>query len=532
MTSRLYRDEAIILRTYKLGEADRIIVMLTRHHGQVRAVAKGVRRTTSRFGARLEPFSMTDVQLHAGRTLDVVTQAEIIDPFGRAVSADYAMFTCASTMVETAERLSADDGDLGTEASPQQYLLLAGALAAMSHRRHAPGLILDSYLLRALALGGWAPSCYDCALCGAPGPRWGGVRVLPLGRRRRGRAVHDGAPGCPTLRRLGRGRRLRSARALPGLRTRLGLHDLVPGAAPALPRTGGKGITMTDVARDMTVEAAPPLHRPGLTPPVLPAASLPQHVAVVMDGNGRWANARGLPRTEGHRVGEANMLDVAAGAIEIGVKELSVYAFSTENWRRSPGEVRFIMGFARKVLRVQRDVLNSWNVRLRWIGRTPRLWKSVLHELREAERVTAHNTGLILNLCINYGGRAEIADATRAIAEDVAAGRLKASSINEKTIQRYLYSPTMRDVDLFIRTGDEQRTSNFLMWSSSYAELYFSPLAWPDFNRTELWKACEAYAGRERRYGGAVDKVLHEEPTDAEDPEDDEADESPHHDGK
>jgi len=154
VTSRLYRDEAIILRTYKLGEADRIIVMLTRHHGQVRAVAKGVRRTTSRFGARLEPFSMTDVQLHAGRTLDVVTQAEIIDPFGRVVSADYAMFTC----------------DLGTEASPQQYLLLAGALAAMSHRRHAPGLILDSYLLRALALGGWAPSCYDCALCGAPGP--------------------------------------------------------------------------------------------------------------------------------------------------------------------------------------------------------------------------------------------------------------------------------------------------------------------------------------------------------------------------
>ena len=170
MTSRLYRDEAIVLRTYKLGEADRIIVMLTRHHGHVRAVAKGVRRTSSRFGARLEPFSMIDVQLHAGRNLDVVTQAEIIDPFGRAVCADYAMFTCASTMVETAERLSADDGDLGTEASPQQYLLLAGALAAMAHRRHAPGLILDSYLLRALALGGWAPSCYDCALCGAPGP--------------------------------------------------------------------------------------------------------------------------------------------------------------------------------------------------------------------------------------------------------------------------------------------------------------------------------------------------------------------------
>ena len=182
MTSRLYRDEAIILRTYKLGEADRIIVMLTRHHGQVRAVAKGVRRTTSRFGARLEPFSMTDVQLHAGRTLDVVTQAEIIDPFGRTVSADYAMFTCASTMVETAERLSADDGDLGTEASPQQYLLLAGALAAMSHRRHAPGpgwLGALVFRLRPVRRPRTPP--------GLPHPgRWGGVRVLPLGRRRRG----------------------------------------------------------------------------------------------------------------------------------------------------------------------------------------------------------------------------------------------------------------------------------------------------------------------------------------------------------
>ena len=170
MTSRLYRDEAIVLRTYKLGEADRIIVLLTRHHGQVRAVAKGVRRTSSRFGARLEPFSMIDVQLHAGRNLDVVTQAEIIDPFGRAVCADYAMFTCASTMVETAERLSADDGDLGTEASPQQYLLLAGALAAMSHRRHAPRTHPGLLPAAGPGPGGWGASCYDCALCGALGP--------------------------------------------------------------------------------------------------------------------------------------------------------------------------------------------------------------------------------------------------------------------------------------------------------------------------------------------------------------------------
>lgn len=166
----VYRDEAVVLRTYKLGEADRIIVLLTRAHGQVRAVAKGVRRTTSRFGARLEPFSMVDVQLHAGRSLDVVTQVETIEPFAGAICSDYAVFTCASTMVETAERLTLDDGDLGTSESPQQFLLLYGALAALARRRHAAGLVLDSYLLRALALAGWAPSCFDCARCGAPGP--------------------------------------------------------------------------------------------------------------------------------------------------------------------------------------------------------------------------------------------------------------------------------------------------------------------------------------------------------------------------
>ncbi|WP_196716594.1 isoprenyl transferase [Actinomyces trachealis] len=251
----------------------------------------------------------------------------------------------------------------------------------------------------------------------------------------------------------------------------------------------------------------PPQHPSGVHPPALDLATLPMHVAVVMDGNGRWANRRGLPRTEGHKVGEATLMDVAAGAVELGVKELSAYAFSTENWRRSPAEVRFIMGFTRTTLRRQRDQLNDWGVRVRWVGRTPRLWKSVLSELRAAEELTAGNTRMTLNMCINYGGRAEITDATRAIATDVAAGRLKASAVNESTIARYLYAPNMRDVDLFIRTGGEQRTSNFLMWESAYAELYFSDLAWPDFDRRELWKACAAYAGRERRFGTAVDQV-------------------------
>jgi len=248
-----------------------------------------------------------------------------------------------------------------------------------------------------------------------------------------------------------------------------------------------------------------PLHRPGLTPPDLDAQALPQHVACVMDGNGRWANSRGLPRTEGHRVGEATMMDVIAGAVELGIPELSVYAFSTENWRRSPAEVRFLMGFTRTVLRSQTDDLDRWGVRVRWVGREPRLWKSVLSEVRRAERITAANTGTVLNMCLNYGGRAEIADAARAMGQDVAAGRLKASSITERTVRRYLYSPTMRDVDLFIRTSGELRTSNFLMWESAYAELYFSPLPWPEFDRVQLWKAVESYVNRDRRFGGAVD---------------------------
>lgn len=250
-----------------------------------------------------------------------------------------------------------------------------------------------------------------------------------------------------------------------------------------------------------------PLHREGLTPPALPREALPQHVACVMDGNGRWANARGLARTEGHRVGESTMMDVIAGAVELGVPELSVYAFSTENWRRSPAEVRFLMGFTRTVLRAQTDDLLAWGVRVNWVGREPRLWKSVLSEVRRSERITAGNDGMVLNMCLNYGGRAEIADAARAMARDVEAGRLKASSVSERTIQRYLYSPSMRDVDLFIRTGGEQRTSNFLMWESAYAELYLSELPWPEFDRTELWRAVESYADRDRRFGGAVDKV-------------------------
>jgi undecaprenyl diphosphate synthase len=199
-----------------------------------------------------------------------------------------------------------------------------------------------------------------------------------------------------------------------------------------------------------------PVDWTGLYPPRLPASAVPDHVALVMDGNGRWANRRGLTRIEGHRAGEASLLDVVAGAIQIGIKHLSVYAFSTENWRRSPDEVRFLMGFNRDVLHRRRDQLNEWGVRVRWAGRRPRLWASVIKELQFAERLTAGNDVLTLTMCVNYGGRTELADAVRDIASEVAAGRMRPSAISEKTIQRHLYVPDLPDVDLLGGAAHQQ----------------------------------------------------------------------------
>jgi undecaprenyl diphosphate synthase len=248
-----------------------------------------------------------------------------------------------------------------------------------------------------------------------------------------------------------------------------------------------------------------PVDWTNLYPPAMPASAVPKHVAIVMDGNGRWANRQGLSRVEGHKAGEASLLDVVAGAIQIGVTHLSAYAFSTENWARSPDEVRFLMGFNRDVIRRRRDQLHEWGVRVKWAGRRPRLWRSVIDELRVAEEMTAGNTGLTLTMCVNYGGRVEIADAVRAIAADVAAGRIKPDRITEKTIQKHLYVPDLPDVDLFVRSSGEQRTSNFLLWQSAYAEMVFLDTLWPDFSRADLWQAIEIYAGRARRFGGAVD---------------------------
>ena len=255
------------------------------------------------------------------------------------------------------------------------------------------------------------------------------------------------------------------------------------------------------------VPVPPPAHALGVKPPPIPAEFVPPHVAIVMDGNGRWANARGLPRTKGHEMGEAVLLDVVAGAIELGIKNITVYAFSTENWRRSPDEVRWLMGFNRDVIRRRRDEMHKWGVRVRWAGRRPRLWRSVINELEVAQELTQHNDVLTLTMCVNYGGQAEIADAVRAIARDAAAGRINPERVDEKTVAKYLDEPDLPDVDMFLRTGGEQRTSNFMLWRAAYAELVFMDVLWPDVDRRTLWEAVEQYAQRDRRYGGAIDRV-------------------------
>jgi len=247
----------------------------------------------------------------------------------------------------------------------------------------------------------------------------------------------------------------------------------------------------------------PPQHTSKAAAPRIPAARLPNHVAIVMDGNGRWATQRGLPRTEGHKMGEAVVIDIACGAIELGIKWLSLYAFSTENWKRSAEEVRFLMGFNRDVVRRRRENLKEIGVRIRWVGSRPRLWRSVINELAIAEQMTAHNDVITINYCVNYGGRTEIAEATREIAREVAAGRLDPDQITESTISRHLQRPDIPDVDLFLRTSGEQRSSNFMLWQAAYAEYIFQDKLWPDYDRRDLWSACEEYASRVRRFGSA-----------------------------
>ena len=229
-------------------------------------------------------------------------------------------------------------------------------------------------------------------------------------------------------------------------------------------------------------------------------AHLPTHIACVMDGNGRWAQRRGLPRTEGHAAGEQALFDTVEGALDIGLRWLTAWAFSTETWRRPADEVRYLMGFNEALLVRRRDELHDKNVRVRFIGRRDwRVPRRVLRRMDETVELTRRNTGLTLTMAFNYGGRAEILDAVR----DLVASGTPADKITEKRVRDHLYAPDMPDPDLVVRTSGEFRLSNFMLWELAYSELVFTDVLWPDFRRENLFDAIREYQTRARRFGTA-----------------------------
>jgi len=233
---------------------------------------------------------------------------------------------------------------------------------------------------------------------------------------------------------------------------------------------------------------------------------LPRHVGIVMDGNGRWAQLRGLPRTEGHNAGEEALFDVIQGALDVGLECLTVFAFSTENWKRPPSEVRYLMNFKRDILRRRTDEMHGWGVKVQFVGRRDwRLPRGVLREMERAETLTRNNTRMTLTIALNYGGRTEIVDAVRRILREHDSGRLNGERITPESIASRLYDPGLADVDLLIRTGGEMRISNFLLWEAAYAELWFTPIFWPDFDREHLYEAIRDYQKRDRRFGRVPD---------------------------
>jgi undecaprenyl diphosphate synthase len=235
---------------------------------------------------------------------------------------------------------------------------------------------------------------------------------------------------------------------------------------------------------------------------------IPRHVACVMDGNGRWATKRGLPRTEGHRAGEEALLEAATGAVELGIEWFTVYAFSTENWRRPHEEVRFLLNvIADDLLTRRRDELHALGVRIRFAGRRDwRMPKWIVRRMDETTELTRHNKAMTLTVAFNYGGRAEIVDAIRGL---VAEG-VKPSQVDERAVRRHLYNPEMPDPDLFIRTSGEYRISNFLLWEIAYSEFVFMDVLWPDFRREHLRQAVWEYQQRERRFGLTGDQKDHD----------------------
>lgn len=373
----LYQDEGVVLRTAKLGEADRILTLLTRDHGKVRAVAKGVRRTKSRFGGRLEPFMRVALLIAEGRSLDVVSQAESIAAYAGPICADFQAYTAANVICETADNLVATE----KEPAVAQYRLVLGALNALAKHAHEPSTIGDSYVLRALAIAGWTPRLRVCVVCGEPiSSTLSWYFSIPAGGLMcaadhtpeseavswdaicRLSALVDGdwgeLDGVPAAASIPTGNPPNSGR----------MGRILSGAADsfhALARLAGMAFENVDY-KSLDIPAAP-FSDPSIIPD-FPKNKVPRHVGVIMDGNGRWAQQRGLIRTDGHQAAEPVVFDTIAGAIEAGVRYLSLYTFSTENWKRSPQEVRFLMGFSRDIIHRRVDQMNEWGVRVRLVG--------------------------------------------------------------------------------------------------------------------------------------------------------------------
>ena len=229
---------------------------------------------------------------------------------------------------------------------------------------------------------------------------------------------------------------------------------------------------------------------------------LPRHIAVILDGNGRWAQRRGLPRTAGHKAGAETFRAIATYCRDIGLEYLTVYAFSTENWKRPKDEVETIMVLLKRYLLEAIDTMERDNVRLRFLGDMQALSQELRDLVEQCNAISDRLTGCQCNICINYGGRAEIAQGARRFAEDCAAGVVKPDYLTEETFEKYLYSAGMPSPELLIRPGGEQRLSNFLLWQCAYAEFYFTDVLWPDFSKEELHRAIAAYQRRNRRFGG------------------------------
>ena len=232
-----------------------------------------------------------------------------------------------------------------------------------------------------------------------------------------------------------------------------------------------------------------------------PEGALPYHVALIMDGNGRWAEHRNLPRIAGHKAGEKSITEVVRTASDWGLGAITLFAFSTENWNRSDNEVEFLMSFNRNLLNNRVKDFHQRNIRIRHMGRRERIPRSTLQAIDNAVELTRDNTGMSLSIAFNYGGRAEIIDATRALAEDLYAGRITPQQVDTESFRSYLYVPDVPDPDLLVRTAGEMRISNFLLWELAYTEIYVTEVLWPDFGARDLADAIREYQTRERRFG-------------------------------